>query len=55
MSAIDDCIIHVHEGNVWGVRTTVELTAEQRAKLLSMAASRGEKGFSAIVREAIDL
>lgn len=36
------------------MRTTVELTQEQRAKLLDLAARRGEKGFSAIVREAID-
>ena len=36
------------------MRTTVEITDEQRAKLLELAAQRGEKGFSAIVRDAID-
>ena len=36
------------------MRTTVELTQEQRARLLDLAARRGEKGFSGIVREAID-
>lgn len=38
-----------------GMRTTIEITDEQRAALLSVAAARGEKGFSGIVREAIDL
>ena len=37
------------------MRTTVEITDAQRAKLLQLAASRGEKGFSALVQEAIDL
>jgi predicted transcriptional regulator len=37
------------------VRTTIELTDEQRARLLQIAASRGEKGFSRLVQEAIDL
>lgn len=36
------------------MRTTVEITDEQRAKLLDAAARRGEKGFSTIVREALD-
>jgi len=36
------------------MRTTVEITDAQRAKLLELAARRGEKGFSAIVRDAID-
>lgn len=36
------------------MRTTVELTAEQRARLLELAAQRGMKGFSTIVQEAID-
>jgi metal-responsive CopG/Arc/MetJ family transcriptional regulator len=38
-----------------GVRTTIELTDRQRAKLLELAAERGEKGFSRLVQEAIDL
>jgi hypothetical protein len=37
------------------VRTTVEISDEQRAQLLKLAAQRGEKGFSSIVREALDL
>ncbi len=36
------------------MRTTVEITAEQRAKLLALAAKRGQKGFSALVQEALD-
>ena len=36
------------------MRTTVELTEEHRARLLELAARRGEKGFSSIVREALD-
>jgi len=37
------------------VRTTVEISDAQRAKLLELAASRGEKGFSTLVGEAIEL
>jgi hypothetical protein len=37
------------------MRTTVEIKAEQRAKLLELAARRGEKGFSTLIQEAIDL
>lgn len=36
------------------MRTTVEITARQRAKLLQLAAERGKKGFSELVQEAID-
>ena len=36
------------------LRTTVEITPEQRACLMEIAARRGEKGFSKIVREALD-
>jgi metal-responsive CopG/Arc/MetJ family transcriptional regulator len=36
------------------VRTTIELTDRQRAKLLELAAERGEEGFSRLVQEAID-
>ncbi len=35
------------------MRTTVEITDAQRAKLLQLAAERGEKGFSRLVREAL--
>lgn len=37
------------------MRTTVEIPDEQRAKLLELAARRGEKGFSGLVQEAIEL
>ncbi len=37
------------------MRTTIEITDDQRARLVEIAASRGDKGFSAVVREAIDL
>lgn len=37
------------------MRTTVELDDELRAKLLSLAAKRGEKGFSRFVNEAVSL
>jgi predicted transcriptional regulator len=36
------------------MRTTIEITDEQRSKLLAAAARRGEKGFSTIIREALD-
>lgn len=35
------------------MRTTVEISDEHRAALIELAARRGEKGFSAIVDEAI--
>jgi hypothetical protein len=37
------------------MRTTIELSDDRRAKLLEFAARRGEKGFSGIIAEAIDL
>ncbi len=36
------------------MRTTIELKAEHRARLLELAARRGEKGFSSVIAEAID-
>jgi len=36
------------------MRTTIELNDESRARLLEIAARRGEKGFSALVNEAVD-
>lgn len=36
------------------MRTTIELTDEQRSRLLEAAASRGEKGFSSIIQEALE-
>jgi DNA integrity scanning protein DisA with diadenylate cyclase activity len=37
------------------VRTTIELDSRRRAILLKLAAERGEKGFSRLIAEAIDL
>jgi metal-responsive CopG/Arc/MetJ family transcriptional regulator len=37
------------------MRTTIEIPDEQRARLLEIAGTRGEKGYSRLVREAIDL
>lgn len=37
------------------MRTTVEIDDAHRAELLKMAAQRGEKGFSSLIREALDL
>ena len=36
------------------VRTTIEMKPEHRAKLLELAAQRGEKGFSSVIGEAIE-
>jgi metal-responsive CopG/Arc/MetJ family transcriptional regulator len=36
------------------MRVTVELKPEQRSRLLAMAARRGEKGFSSVLREALN-
>ena len=36
------------------MRTTIEITDSQRARLLEAAAKRGEKGFSSIVQAALD-
>ena len=36
------------------MRTTIEIRPEHRAKLLELAARRGEKGFSSLVAEALD-
>ncbi len=33
----------------------MEISDEQRARLLALAAERGEKGFSRLVQEALDL
>ncbi|HEV3077832.1 MAG TPA: hypothetical protein VHB47_25675 [Thermoanaerobaculia bacterium] len=37
------------------MRTTIELKDEHRAKLLELAARRGEKGFSEVLAEAIEI
>ncbi len=36
------------------MRTTIEISDTHRAKLLELAAERGEKGFSRLVREALE-
>jgi metal-responsive CopG/Arc/MetJ family transcriptional regulator len=36
------------------MRTTIDIPDEQRAKLLQIAAQRGEKGFSKLVQEALE-
>lgn len=36
------------------MRTTVEITDEQHLALTALAARRGVRGFSALVREALD-
>ena len=36
------------------MRTTIEIDDSHRAKLLELAARRGEKGFSRIISEAIE-
>lgn len=36
------------------MRTTVEITEEQRARLLELAARRRVKGFSSLIQEALD-
>ena len=46
--------MHVHVHHPWGVRTTVEISDSQRARLLKLAAERGEKGFSRLVGEALE-
>ncbi len=44
-------VILVMEANV---RTTIELRDDHRARLLEIAARRGEKGFSSLVAEAVE-
>lgn len=36
------------------MRTTIEVSEDQRARLLELAARRGEKGFSHLVSEALE-
>ena len=37
------------------MRTTIEIKPEHRAKLLELAARRGEKGFSSVINEAVEV
>ncbi len=46
--------MHVHAGHIEWMRTTIELTDEQRSQLLRIAAARRQKGFSVIVQEAVN-
>lgn len=46
--------MHMHAGHASSMRTTIEIRDEQRARLLELAARRGEKGFSRLVQEAVD-
>ena len=46
--------MHVHVCNNESMRTTIELSEEQRSELLRLAAKRGLKGFSPLVQEALD-
>jgi len=46
---------HAHACHAENVRTTVEIKPEHRARLLELAATRGEKGFSNVVNEALEL
>jgi len=36
------------------MRTTIELSDDLRARLLRLAAERGQKGFSRVVQEAVE-
>ena len=45
--------MHMHV-TILNMRTTVEMKTEHRAALLALAASRGEKGFSNVLAEAIE-
>jgi hypothetical protein len=46
--------VHVHACHNKSVRTTIEIKAEHHARILELAARRGEKGFSSVVAEALD-
>jgi hypothetical protein len=45
--------MHMHV-RIGIVRTTIEMKPEHRSALLALAARRGEKGFSAVVADAIE-
>ncbi len=45
--------MHAHACQSSPVRTTIEISDENRSKLLELAARRGEKGFSHLVDEAV--
>jgi hypothetical protein len=37
------------------MRTTIEMKPEHRTRILALAAGRGEKGFSGVIADALDL
>jgi len=47
--------VHVHACDNASMRTTIEMKPEHRARILELAANRGEKGFSTVVAEALEL
>jgi hypothetical protein len=46
--------MHVHACHFPIMRTTIEIPDSQRARLLEVAARRGEKGFSRLIQEAVE-
>ena len=46
--------VHVHACDNKSMRTTIEMKPEHRARVLELAANRGEKGFSSVVAEALE-
>lgn len=50
LAAVD---MHMHACHSQGMRTTIQLSDETRARLLELAARRGERGFSSLVEEAV--
>ena len=44
--------MHVHDNG--DMRTTIEMKPEHRTALLALAARRGQKGFAAVLGEAIE-
>jgi hypothetical protein len=47
--------MHAHACYNRQMRTTVEMKPQHRAALLALAARRGEKGFSSVLAEAIEV
>ncbi len=46
--------MHVHARHRQTMRMTIELPDAQRARLLELAARRGETGVSRLIQEAVD-
>ncbi len=47
--------MHMHACDNENVRTIIEMKPEHRSRVLELAGSRGEKGFSTVVAEALEL